>query len=162
MAKVTIIAGEAYMIKLSKLANKSEAIVKQAVYKGAGTAIEAVKKGIDSLPEDKNRLLKNSDKINVVTKAQKSALLSHIGLTSMENDNGYINTKIGFDGYMDGYPTKKYPKGLPIVLLARSVESGSSVRAKRPFVRKSINAIRAEVENIMAEVVNEEINKIMK
>ena len=44
---------------------------------------------------------------------------------------------------------------------ARSLESGSSIANKRPFVRPAVNASRPAAEEAMAKVLDEEIEKIM-
>ena len=72
------------------------------------------------------------------------------------NGEGNTNTKVGFAGY-GTFPTKKYPKGVPNALLARSVESGSSVRKKAPFVRKAVNKSRDKAISEMEKKINESI-----
>ena len=79
----------------------------------------------------------------------------------MENDNGYINTKIGFDGY-NATKTKKYPNGQPNALIARSIESGTSKHQKTPFVRPAISKAKAKAEAAMAASVDKDINNTME
>ena len=74
-----------------------------------------------------------------LTSAQKKGLQEGLGVSPMENDNGYWNVKVGFDGY-NKVKTRKYPNGQPNALIARATESGSSVREKTPFVRPAVSA----------------------
>ena len=73
-------------------------------------------------------------------------LLKGLKITRVYNtpsDDG-INVHIGFYGY-DGKPTKQYPKGTPIPLIALAREYGtSSGEQKKPFFRKSFS--KKEIE----------------
>ena len=92
---------------------------------------------------------------------RKKDLIESFGVTPISRDNqGNHNAKIGFDGY-GSMPTKAYPKGLPNQLLARAVESGSSVRAKTPFVRPAVRASKSKVESTMGQIMTKEIKRIM-
>lgn len=67
------------------------------------------------------------------------------------SDDG-INVHIGFYGYdADSKPTKRYPKGTPIPLMAMAREHGtSSGEGKKPFFRKSFK--KKEIEQAMEQV----------
>ena len=58
-------------------------------------------------------------------------------------------------------PTKQYPKGLPNQLLARAIESGSSVRQKKPFVRPAVTATKKQAIAEMEKIIDEEVEKSM-
>ena len=65
------------------------------------------------------------------------------------SDDG-INVHVGFYGY-DGEPTKQYPKGTPIPLIAMAREYGTSRGEKKvPFFRKAF--AKKEIEQAMQEV----------
>lgn len=137
-----------YALRLSQLGEESEAIVKQAIYEGAKVMADQICKNIDTIPN--------------IHSYQKADLKNGLGIASMEDDGtGRWDTKIGFNGY-GSVPTKKYPKGLPNILLARSVESGTSFRSKTPFVRRAVTAKRKETLSVMEKKVDEEIRKIME
>ena len=68
------------------------------------------------------------------------------------SDDG-INVHIGFYGYDTDKPTKAYPKGKPIPLIAMAREYGtSSGEKKKPFFRKAFK--KSEIEQAMMEVQN--------
>lgn len=72
------------------------------------------------------------------------------------SDDG-INVKVGFYGY-NGKPTKKFPKGVPIPLMAMAREYGTSHgEAKKPFFRKSFK--KAEIEKTMKDKQKELIGE---
>ena len=66
------------------------------------------------------------------------------------SDDG-INVHIGFYGYKTDVKTKKFPKGIPIPLIAMAREYGTSSGEKKvPFFRQSFS--KKEIENAMLEV----------
>lgn len=153
-----------YAIRLSKLGDKSfaERALKRAIHEGANVIANEIKRNLNALPTEAYRKLKPGEKFDGLPQSQKKDLIDSFGLTAIEQDrNGVWNTKAGFDGY-GSHATKKYPEGLPNQLLARSVESGSSVREKRPFVRPAVTAKRTETVRTMERVLDEEIIKIME
>ncbi len=164
MAKVRITGLQEYRAKIYALGKNSENIVKKAVYDGAKVAADEVKARIEALPavsNDKALAAYREQKPTNLSNAQKTSLISSFGLAPMRNDFGYINTKVGFDGY-NKVRTKKYPNGQPNALIARSVESGSTALLKSPFVRPAATACKAAAENAMEKRLNDEIEKIMK
>ena len=78
-----------------------------------------------------------------------------LGVTPADIDNdGVINSKVGFHGYDR--------KGVPNVIKARAMESGTSTQRKRPFIRPAINKVKQKVEKAMEEIIDNEINKVVK
>lgn len=169
--KIELKGWDEYILKLTALEGKSDEIAKKALYEGAKVIADAVKENIKTLPTEKARWLDNDkgEKYNVCTPQQKDAISNGFGITHMENDADGFNLKVGFDtvGYVvysgNKYKfTKKYPIGMPIPMLVRSIEHGSSVRQKHPFVRPVITSHRKEAKLKMQETVDEEVKKIMK
>lgn len=164
MATITFKGLEEYERRLSRLGNQTKEIAGKAIYAGAAIVADAIREGIDALPAvndvDGTHAWRAGEPAPLTKKA-KIGLQEGLGITPMGDDNGRLNVKIGFDGY-NGLVTKKYPKGQPNVMVARAVESGSSIAKKRPFVRPAVNASKARAEAKMAEVIDEELAKIMK
>ena len=162
MARYAFKAGDDWALKLSRLATGQKQVAGKAIYAGAKAVADKIKNSIESLPEESFRYLHGDDKFSGVPKEQKKDLADSFGVASIDVDkNGDYNTKLGFDGY-GSHPSKKYPQGLPNQLLARAIESGSSVRKKRPFVRPAVTATKKSAQAEMARVIDEETEKIMK
>lgn len=160
MAKLQLSGFEELEMKLSKLADPE--ISKEVVMAGAQPVADEIRKSLESLPEDKFRRLKKGEVFVGVPKHQKQDLLDSLGIAPPDIDyQGNTNTKVGFDGY-GSIPTKKYPKGVPNQLLARAIESGSSVRKKTPFMRKAANKARKTAEEEMQKKYDEKVENIMK
>lgn len=161
MARITIRSTDEYAIKLSRLTSQSDAIARKAIHAGAKIVADEIKKNLQALPEETYRLLREGEQFSGVPRQQKKDLLDSFGISPISiDDSGNWNTKIGFDGYGSN-PTKKYPNGLPNQLLARAVESGSSVRKKKPFIRPAVNGKRNAAQDAIGRIVEEEIRRIM-
>ena len=157
MARITAKGSAQYLRNLEKLGRNTDDICKQAVYQGAKVVADAIKSSIDditmhSLPSgQKYFYLSEEDKkggklLDGVTKEQADGLKNGLGIAVMEHKNFAWNTKIGFNGYNE-VRTKTYPKGEPNALIARSVESGSSVRNKTPFIAPAVKKKSARMQS---------------
>lgn len=152
MAKFTFKAGEDYAVKLGLLAARSDEIAKRALYDAADVVANKVRANIEAIPEDNFRFLHEEDQLSSVSRGQKDDLLNGLKVTPIDKDgSGWWNVVVGFDGY-GSFPTKKYPKGVPNLLLARSVESGSSTRKKHPFSRPAVKATEKAAIDVNAEM----------
>ena len=160
MAEMRIKGLDEYVLALESLSNNSEKILKKSVYKGAGIVADAIKSELRSLPID-NSFGSEENLIRGLSNRQKRDLINSMGISPIEHDGDYINAKVGFDDY-GSIPTKKYPKGVPNQMLARSVNSGTSFRKKNPFVNRAVNKSKKEAQKQMAEVIDEEIKKELK
>lgn len=162
MAKMKINGLDEYAKKLSKLnAQSAEACMKHAVYSGAGLVADAIRANIQALPEFTGSWQNYKEPIYGVSTTQKQGLLKGLGTSEIMNDSGYVNTKISFAGYND-HVTEKYPQGQPNILVARSLESGSSIGDKIPFVRPAVSRTRTAAIKIMAIKADEFFENIME
>lgn len=161
MANIRFKGLEEYEKKLSRLGQESERIAGAAIYEGAKVMADAIKSSIQSLPVVRGYGTEERPLPGGVTSAQKQGLINGFGISSMQKDNGYYNVKIGFDGY-NNTKTKAYPQGQPNQLVARGVESGTSWKQKYPFVRPAVNKSRKATEKRMEEILDREIEKLMK
>ena len=149
---------------LNDLDRAADSLAKRAIYEGAKVAGAEIRNQIEGIPEDDYRILKDDDRFEYVTPREKQGLLDGLGIPRMEGDalKGW-NTKIGFDGYAKGTAkTKSYPRGTPNALVARSLEIGTSVRMKYPFMRRAVNRCRKSVVEAMDRQLNEDIRTIAK
>lgn len=163
MAKMKIHGIDEYAEKISKLNRNREKILKRSIYVGAGEIADAVKRGLEGLPVQNgaNGLppYAKKNKLKGISSRQKKDLINSMGLSPMQELKlGYINTKLGFDGY-GSVPTRSHPKGIPNSLLMRSIESGTTFREKNPVVRKSVNGARKRAIKKMGESIDKDLEK---
>ena len=162
MAYIRFSGLEEYERKLSQLERAyREQIAGKAIYAGSAIVADAIKRGIEGLPVVTGYGTQENPLPGGVTAVQKQGLEDGLGIAPMQDDRGYLNVKIGFDGY-NRTKTEKYPNGQPNQMVARGVESGTSWKQKKPFIRPEINASRKEAEKKMAEVIDAEIQKLME
>ena len=158
MAKYQWQGAEELAQKLAKLGDKTEAICRTAVYEMAKVVADQVKENIKALPSvpdaENIKAWKKGEKARL-TAGQKKGLVESFGISSMQDQGGYIHVKLGFDGYND-IKTKRYPKGQPNAMIARTCESGNSHMDKTPFLRPAVNQKKGEAVR-QAQIKVEEI-----
>ena len=160
--KVDNSAINSYISQLETLGKKTDDMIGRAIYPAAGIVTNAIADEIRSIPVmPPNKRGTSSDKLTGLTSKQISGLLDGLGISKMENSKGYVNVKIGFDGY-NTVKTKGYPNGQPNVMIARSVVSGTSFRVKNKFVDRAIQKSKRSAEKAIEKQIEIEIKKIVK
>ena len=160
MAKIQNKGLNDYIKAIQRLKKGSDVIIRKGIYDGAAILADGVKQEIKNRPIDNSH--GTSEKpVNGVSKKQKSDLIEGMGIAPIREDGDYVHAKIGWDGYGEA-KTKKYPRGVPNQLIARSVNSGTSFRKKNPFVNRAVSKNKKQAEKKMAETIENEIKKEMK
>ncbi len=150
-----------YIKQLNKLQQSTkDGVVGKTVYDGAAVVADSVRRAIQALPVGDGRA-RDGGLVDTVTLPQKAGLLDGLGISRMEDDNGFVNVKLGFAGY-NSTRTEKYPRGQPNALIARAVNSGTTFRKKTKFVDKAVNSAKKAAESAMDAACSREIEKIMK
>lgn len=162
MAKMTIKGLDEYALKISKFGDSSDEVAGKAIYESAGIVAEEIRANLETafaVDDTYNLHAYKEGRPYRLSETQKKGLVEGFGITKMQNDNGFFNVKIGFDGYND-IKTKKYPNGQPNQLIARVVESGSTLMKKQPIIRPAVNATRKLAKLKMQEVIDKKIEEI--
>lgn len=164
MAKWTMRGMDEYAAYLQRIGKNTREILGAGVYAMANTVADAVRKNIEALPAKPDiegiEAYRQGRKAQL-TISEKRGLEEGFGISPMQNERGYLNVKLGFDGYNE-VKTRKYPKGQPNALIARSVESGSSVREKSPFIRPALRQTQNEALKKGQEAIEEKIKQAEK
>lgn len=169
-----------YIDRLDQLKDRTEAMITATIDPGAKIVADEVKKEIYALPvEDREqRNFKQSAKSKSgnrkstshktpskkrtgVLQVEKDGLIESMGLAPVRDDNGFINRKLGFDGY-NNHITNKYPKGHPNVVVARALESGTSFMQKNAFVSRAAARVWRDAEDAMKKQFEIELQQAMK
>ena len=161
MAKWTMEGMSEYIACLQSIANVTDEAIGAGVYAMAEVVADKVRDNIQALPTVSNEanIATYRQGYSRLSDLEKQGLLEGFGVTPMQDDGGYKNVKLGFDGY-NSVKTKKYPQGQPNVLIARVTESGSSYRQKTPFMRTAVNASRKEALEKGREAVDRVLGDI--
>lgn len=135
MATIEFKGIEQYGKMLQQMANPKqvEAICKYSIYDAAGMVLEEVRKATPERTGDLRRSL--------VT-------------TPMQNKDGFVYEQLDFAGYDRN--------GVPNMLKARAIESGTSKLRKKPFVRPTVRRVKKLAEFMMEKSMDEYLTKFMK
>lgn len=162
MAKWIVGKGlDSYIAYLQSINAVTDEMIGEAVYDMAKVVADKVRANIQALPAVPNaaNIATYRQGYSRLSEPEKQGLLDGFGVSPMQDDNGYYNVKLGFDGY-NSVKTHKYPQGQPNALIARVTESGSSYREKTPFIRTAVKAAQKEAEQAGQEKIDEKIRAI--
>lgn len=159
MAKIKFVGIEEYIEKLDFLRDQDKTLG-PAIYEGGKVMADAMKQAINAIPVD-TRTAKSGEMLTGITPSQKRGLQESFGIAGIENDNGYLNVKLGFDGY-NSTVTKTYPKGQANAMIANSVNAGTSFRQRIPFVDDTVRLYKARTERAIEKKLDEILKDLMR
>lgn len=150
-----------YIAYLQSINAVTDEMIGEAVYEMAKVVADKVRANIQALPAVPNaaNIATYRQGYSRLSEPEKQGLLDGFGVSPMQDDNGYRNVKLGFDGY-NSVKTKKYPNGQPNALIARVTESGSQFRKKTPFIRTAVNASRTRALQAGKDAVDEALEQV--
>ena len=150
-----------YIEYLQKINAVTDEVIGEAVYEMAKVVADKVRSSIQALPTVSNEanIATYKKGYSRLSDKEKQGLLDGFGISPLQEDSGFVNVKLGFDGY-NSVKTKKYPQGQPNAMIARVTESGSSYREKTPFIRPAVNAARKPAEKAGQAKIDEKIKSI--
>ena len=164
MAKFTSKGLREYERYLENIGKSTPEIIGKGVYTMADVITNSIRAEIDSMPSETDRkglaaYQKKPKEQAPLTESQKKGLQEGLGIAKMQNDNGFLHVKVGFDGY-NSIKTKKYPNGQPNAMIARALNSGTSFRPKTAFVDIAVRKARKQAVDKGIAAINAEIEKI--
>ena len=98
MAKWKFEGLDKYIEYLRKLDADADEMIRKAVYNGAGVVADSVRSSINGIRTDDS---KGKEMRSGPTSQQKAGLQKGFGISRMNNEDGYINVKLGFSGRND-------------------------------------------------------------
>lgn len=154
-AKVTTNAINEYLQIIRSLGENADDVVKKAVYEGSAIIANQVSANISAIPIDESWGTESHPK-NGITAVEKAGLQDSFGIADMQDDNGFINTLIGFQ--QPDYNAN----GKANIMIARATQSGTSFSKKIPFFATALRATRGQARERMVQVAEEEFKKLSK
>lgn len=154
-AKVTTNAINEYLRIIRSLGENADDVVKKAVYEGSAIIANQVSANISAIPIDESWGTESHPK-NGITAVEKAGLQDSFGIADMQDDNGFINTLIGFQ--QPDYNAN----GKANIMIARATQSGTSFSKKIPFFANALRATRGQARERMVQVAEEELKKLSK
>ena len=135
MPKIQLKGLDDTVFVLNRLTDKSEGVIKRAIYDGAGILADAVRANIDTIktggPSDWERRRRET---------QKAGLRAGLTTFKIEEAGGTIAGGVGFDGYNE--------LGQANRMIARVFNSGTSFSSRQPFFER---ALRSETESALRD-----------
>lgn len=155
-------------LKLETIATDSGAIARQCLFEGAKVVADELRQTVETIPTEEHHAVpaaRNGIQLAYLTPEEKAACLNGIGVARHEERGDAYTTAVSFNGYMDEdaddrLTTKRYPHGIPVAVIMRSLEIGSSVRKKYPVCRKAFNKAKPLALAAMQKKLDERINKM--
>ena len=160
MARFTIGRGlDKYLEQLGNLEHRADGLAGRAIYEGAKIIADKIRSNIEALPVQKSAPARGMRR--EPTQAEIDGCLAGLGIAKKRVEDGYINVKVGMDGY-NSRVTEKYPKGHPNAMIARSINIGTTYINRNPFITKAVRSTKAAAEEKMKEVIEQGIEDTMR
>ena len=143
MAKAQIQMPDDFLLKLSRLGNKTDEIAEKALKAGGEIILE----------KTKSNLQNSIGKDTKIKSRSTGELVSALGLSGVRIDReGNSNIKLGFDE-----PRKNGDSNAKI---ANILEYGKVGQPPKPFLKPATKAVKSAVVQKMEATLTEEINKL--
>lgn len=136
---------------LDKLASGgiAEAALSRALFDGAGLTASQMAAALQSIPTEPFRYATDANP-REASPEEIALLMDGVGISRFKRDDDGVSTGVAFDGYGDLAGHR-----VPVIVIARAINSGASFRRKRPFARKAGKG----VEQVIAETLDSELKK---
>ena len=145
MAKITFPGMDEYLREMEGLGREIPRICNRALYDGAKILADAVQKEIDTL-----------DKLD---ERDRQGLHDGLGIARFWAEGDDMVTKIGFEGY-NSKRTKRWPRGQPNAMIARSLIRGTSWMRANRFVQRATKKARQGCVEAMKKRLDAEFQKL--
>lgn len=138
MAKFEVKGFDELAKQFSDIGEGAEKAAKNGVYKAASVVANAWRAELK----------------NAIVGPYTGDLYASFGITPIQDKNGVINARIGFDGYDR--------KGVPNALKANALNSGTS-RGQKPtgFAKKAISKSKAKAKQAMSDGFDEKLKELI-
>lgn len=158
--KMKVYGFQEFLDQLVKAGNSSGKVIGKALYAGADVAADELRAQTEALPTDSGQTKSKGGHhvLRDCTSYEKKGLLDNLGTAKARNEGDARNISIGFDGY-NGHATERWPNGVPNVVVARSLQSGTSFMRRNDFIARAARNSKSQAEQAMKEAAEAEMQK---
>lgn len=143
MARCDIKMPEEFLLKISRLGEKTDEIVPRVLQAGAQVVEAKIKSNLQAVIGKNTKYKSRST----------GQLVSALGISSAKMDrDGNYNVKIGF--------AEPRSDGGSNAMIANVLEYGKSGQPPKPFLKPAKSASKAAAINAMVEKLNQEVEKL--
>lgn len=145
--------------KLTQAGEHATGIAKAALYEGAGVIADAIRGSLDEIQTGPFHWAKDGE-TRLPSPEEKAAVMSaKYGVAKHQGSGAEINTVVGIGG--SGYKMVA-GKRVPVAVILRSIQSGTTYMRPQPVVRKAINRAKSAAAGKIAAEAEARLQKILK
>ena len=145
--------------KLALAERAAQGIAKASLYEGAGVIADAIRGSLSQIKTEPYRYA-NSDNKRLPSPEEKALVVNaQYGVAKHQGSGAEVNTVVGIAG--DGYGMIGN-KRVPVAMVLRSIQSGTSFMVAQPVVRKAINRAKGEASAKIAAEAEARLQQIFK
>jgi len=144
-----------YVNQLESLSNpyNTQVCIENAVTEGSKVVSEMTLAELEKMPTDDRKWATEADKRRGLRSYEKKDLIASWGITPLDIKGNIIDRKTGVDR---GYNRA----GTPNVVVARSLEKGTSFMVKNPVISRASRKARKPCLETMQESLNRDIERV--
>lgn len=136
---------------------RTDKIIRKSIHPGAKYMADEIKQALESIPvQDGHSRYRMRQGITTV---QKNSLIESFGIARLRKGTWGYNVKLGFDGY-NPIVTKRWPKGQPNAVVARSLNTGTSFLKRYPFMDMTVERCKAQTIKLIEDEFNEQLERV--
>ena len=155
----------------------AQGIAKASLYEGAGLMANAIRKGLDGIKTEPFHYAKDGEKRLPSPQEKAAVLAARYGIAKHEGSGAEVSTVVGISsrGVTAVTMSKDYEhkggyihrmgageKDIPVAVLLRSIETGTSFMTGQPVVRKAINGAKSAAASRIVAEAESRLQKIFK
>ena len=147
---------------LQKLGDQAQDVAAKGLYEGAGVIADAYTRGTKNVQTERFHYLARPDLTGTMRYAspeEKAAITGKSGISAFRKDTDSVETLVGFRDSA-GY-TQVAGKKKAVVLLVRSINSGTSFMHKQPVWRKEVTKSRKNAQEKIVTTAEKLIDEII-
>lgn len=136
-------------------------VASAALYKGAGVVADAISGAISGIQTEPYRRVNEGDPKRKPSPEEKAVLgQGHFGIAKFRKGGAEVTTSIGMGN--SGYGSLgRSGKSVPVPVIARSIDSGTSFMQKQPFLRKALNTAGKEALAVIEAEIDSRFQSII-
>ena len=142
--------------QLARMGDKAQDIASSALFDGAGVMADGINGGVKNIRTDTFRYAAGG-KTRLPSPQEKAALERKAGIAKFRKSTDGVDTLVGFG--RSGY-TQIAGKRKATIVIARSINSGTSFMKRQPVIRKAVTQNTAAAEKAIISKANQMIEEI--
>lgn len=154
---LTVVGLDEVLGKFNAIGEQAEAVASMSLWEGAKVVADEYNRTLASIPAEEFVYVFNGEKRNASIE-EKAALIGSAGVAKFQKSGSEVQTIIGTK---NAYATIA-GKQVPVKLLLRAINSGTSFRHKNPFIRKIKSTAKGAAQVAIVNKGNAMLETLLK